>query len=228
MVNFMPVTIWVVLRKARVQQALRRVASGEDGLLTREQLVGVLKEKRIAEDDAELDRIVDTLQSGDPAGIAVSRLADHFLDNAHPLGPPAASVGRDALLAPPWEKRHLSVVVQAAHTGGAVPESAYFRCGSKNGKEKQTAEDVRVLKLIESKFRKNERSMRRVFERMDTAKAGKMSRADFGAAINAVGLAIPDQQMDRLFKAIDPKNSGTVDHREFMKSFGSTMGFVQK
>ena len=85
-----------------------------------------------------------------------------------------------------------------------------------------------MLKLLEDKFRENERSMRRAFRKHDVKKSGRVGRKGFSDAINTLGLSIPTDQIDRIFKAIDRSRSGTIDHADFMNYFGSRMDFIQK
>ena len=90
--------------------------------------------------------------------------------------------------------------------------------------EKVGRQAENVFRVIKQQMKSGNRKLygqnlsnaKQVFELMDKDKGGNLSAAEFGTALDRLGLGLSEKQKDEVLAVVDADGSGTVDYSEFM------------
>ncbi|KAI3437368.1 uncharacterized protein J3R85_005346 [Psidium guajava] len=73
-------------------------------------------------------------------------------------------------------------------------------------------------------YRPNTEEMRRVFDKFDTNKDGKISKEEYKSAMGVLGQGISAHEANETFRVMDTDKDGFVDFKEFLEVHGSGGG----
>ncbi|KAE9448327.1 hypothetical protein C3L33_19778, partial [Rhododendron williamsianum] len=73
------------------------------------------------------------------------------------------------------------------------------------------------LSATQVNFQPNMAEMKKVFDKFDTNKDGKISREEYKLAVKAMGAANMEKEVVRAFQVMDANGDRFIDFKEFMK-----------
>ncbi|GMH39049.1 hypothetical protein BSKO_06947 [Bryopsis sp. KO-2023] len=227
------------LKQTRVREVFRKADDNRDGWIPTSAFKNCLERMRLVVTDEETERVLATMKTNENDEVEYEKYLAILMDR-HTLGWHAREALDDnVMLAAPWEK--VNGNFSQCNTNGVVPEAKFDEPAAEEGSfaeqassplkqrtaamnvKAQFAQDERLLRLLQDKFRQHKTVLRNIFGRIDTDKNSLIDKHEFVEAVEKLQMAVSRPQIERFYDAVDRHGTGSVNYEQFMNQFDGLM-----